>query len=430
MRACAVHLFFVAITLFASPFASAQKKEGDGKKEPSDPILARSKSAFDTLWIVPAKGTPKILELFGEVRGGTRVLTPPGQRGALDVKEGDLRVTLVGGLPELSPSPVLETIIELQPAKDHDVDLKLDRGIVLIEAGKDSPGGKALVRIQDRAVSITLHKGSVVALELYSRWPVGVRLPKNAKPGVEPVTELWLFLLRGKADVVLEAEKQLLTAPILYHWDSFGGVQGPAALKKIPEWVDPAGIMNKEALGLLNAGEKIRRRSEKDAKAWSDALESKEEKERIIAVYRAIGMDGVGSVIKVLNGDKSAEVRKAAAYALRSFAGRGTDQVQQLYTALADQKIKAGQAGILTHLLQGFSPEERNRPELYDSLIEYLGHDLMGIRHLAADQLAQLVPAGKDIAFDAAAGADARARAQEAWRKLIPSGSLPKIEKK
>src|SRR5262245_20168934 len=101
-----------------------------GKKD--GPPVARTRSAFDTLWLLPDKGLGKPLALFADVPADARLFSGPGQRGVLDVKEGDLRVTLVGNLPELSPSPVLETTARLLPSKDHDVEIKLERGIVLI----------------------------------------------------------------------------------------------------------------------------------------------------------------------------------------------------------------------------------------------------------------------------------------------------------
>jgi hypothetical protein len=413
---------------FCGPVHAQKKEEGPKDKGKPGGVIARTKSAFDTIWLLPGKGAPRTLELYGEIKEAGRVMTPPGQRGVLEVKEGDLRVTLIGGLPELAPTPVLETVVHLQPAKEHDLDLRLERGIVLLEAGKDSPGGKVILRIQDKAIVVDLHKASAVALEMYSWWPVGVRLPKKTKPGVEPVSELWFFLLRGKADVVLEGERHALTAPLLYRWDSFGGVQGPVALKKAPDWVEPSKIKDAEVLRLLRAGEKIRRSLEKEPRAWVDALSSKETPERVMAVYRAIANDDVAAAVKVLNEDKSTDVRRAAVHAIRHFVGRGTEQVNELHQALADAKFQG--PGILTYLLQGFGPEERNRPELYDTLISHLGHDMMAIRHLAAEQLTFLAPVGKEIGFDPAAAPEARMKAQEAWRKLIPEGSVPKVEKK
>jgi hypothetical protein len=54
-----------------------------------------------------------------------------------------------------------------------------------------------------------------------------------------------------------------------------------------------------------------------------------------------------------------------------------------------------------------------------------LQHKDPGIRELAAWRLYQLVPQGKDIAYDAAGSAEERTRGQAVWRKLIPEGKLP-----
>lgn len=408
--------------------ALAQKEKGPKDKK-DGAVLARILSPFDTLWSIPEKGDPRPLALYAEVGEG-RLLTPPGQRGVLGVKEGDLRLTLIGALPELTHTPALEAVVRLRPSKAHDLDVELERGILLLEAGKDSPGGKALVRIQDKTIEVGLHKDSAVALELFSWWPAGTRFPAKEKVERRPVTELWLFVLRGQVDAAMEGEKQLLTAPLVWHWDSLGGARGPLALKKIPAWVDLGTIKDKEMLALLIGGERIRLRSEKNPKAWSDALRSIYIAERIAAVNRAFAFDRPAEVVGVLNEDKSPLVRDAAVAALRHFAGRGEPQVKELFQALADAKFKPGQAAIVLNLLHGFTSEEINRPETYESLIGYLGHEQQAIRHLAGGQLAVLAPAGKDIAFDAAADPEARSKAQAVWRELIPAGSLPKAEKK
>src|SRR5207253_1073682 len=125
----------------------------------------------------------------------------------------------------------------------------------------------------------------------------------------------------------------------------------------------------------------------------------------------------------------AAPVRRSAAHALRHFAGRGAEQEKTVLDAATAEKFKAGQADIFLHLLNGLTAAERGRPETYESLIGYLQNDKLAIRELAAERLVELVPAGKSIAYDAAAAPEMRGAAQAAWRKLIPEGSLPKAEK-
>jgi len=76
-------------------------------------------------------------------------------------------------------------------------------------------------------------------------------------------------------------------------------------------------------------------------------------------------------------------------------------------------------------LLHSFGEEQLSQPEIYELLIEYLGHEKLAIRGLANWHLVRLVPEGKKIGYDPHATPEERARAQAEWRKLIPPGSLP-----
>jgi hypothetical protein len=80
-------------------------------------------------------------------------------------------------------------------------------------------------------------------------------------------------------------------------------------------------------------------------------------------------------------------------------------------------------------LLFGFSPADLRRPETYEVLIDYLGHEKPGIRNLAAWHLVRLVPQGKSIPFKPDGTPAEAAKAQAAWKKLIPAGELPQAPK-
>lgn len=425
VRAYWIGLLLAGVFVGTPRILNAQKK--DPEKGKSDAVVARTRSAIGTLFAFD-KGSARPLELYSEVHDGTRLLTPPGQRGAFDIKEGDVRVTLVGNIPEISQSPVLETSVKLMASKDHAAEIVLEQGILLIETGKDSEGGRVKVSGKEKNVGLTLYKNSAVAFELTRYLPPGTRFSKGVK--TEPFIELWFLVLRGKVDVQLPTDTQTLTGPVLFHWSNRGGLQGPLALKKTPDWVTPWKISDKETLRILDAAEKVRRRSEKNPKAALEALKSKEPGERVIGVYHAIALDRPADVLGALNTDANPKVRKAATHALRVYVGEEPDRGEKLRSTLVESKFKPGQAGIFLHLLEGFNADERGQPATYDSLIRYLQHDQMAIRELAAQQLRVLVPAGKDIAFDASADADSRAKAQAEWRKLIPEGGLPKVESK
>jgi len=66
------------------------------------------------------------------------------------------------------------------------------------------------------------------------------------------------------------------------------------------------------------------------------------------------------------------------------------------------------------------------KPETFELLIAYLRHDKPAIRELASWHLYRLVPASKDIAYDPSGTADDREKAYKAWKKLVPTGELPR----
>src|SRR5437868_5649595 len=81
-------------------------------------------------WLAPV--------LHDNIPAGAQLLTLPGARGVLEVKEGDVRLILAGNLPETSEAPVLESAISLpKPAADLDLEFTLERGRVIIENHKD-----------------------------------------------------------------------------------------------------------------------------------------------------------------------------------------------------------------------------------------------------------------------------------------------------
>jgi hypothetical protein len=338
---------------------------------------------------------------------------------------------LAGNLPELSSTPVLESVVTLhQPAAGLNLDFTLERGRVLIENHKDSGPANVRVRVQGKSLDFELlDKNSVVALELFSRWPAGVPFLKKPQADHKPVGELIFLVARGKAAIELGRGKQQLEGPVFYRFDTLRGVEGPLALKKVPDWVKPPEDQPAKVKALQAAVEKLRRTlADKGvATALAQAQASTDAVVRGVAAYSATALDNLAAGIAALKNDKAKEVRVAGIDALFHYIGRGSAEDVRLYEALVRDKIKAGQAGIIMDLLHGMSTEARQRPETYEALITHLQSDQLAIRELAAMNLYGLVPQGRDIAFDAAGSPEQRARAQAAWRKLIPEGQVPKL---
>jgi hypothetical protein len=82
-------------------------------------------------------------------------------------------------------------------------------------------------------------------------------------------------------------------------------------------------------------------------------------------------------------------------------------------------------AETVLQLLHSYGEEDLARPELYETLIDYLGHDKLAVRGLAYWHLVRLVPAGKDFGYNPQDSKESRDAAIKKWRKLIPAGQMP-----
>ena len=112
--------------------------------------------------------------------------------------------------------------------------------------------------------------------------------------------------------------------------------------------------------------------------------------------------------------------------ALRHWIGRGPGQDQIIYKALIDSgRYKRVQAETVLQLLHSYGDDELARPEIYQTLIDYLDHDLLGIRGLAYWHLSRLVPAGRTLAYNPLGSKEEREAAIQKWRKLVPPGTVP-----
>src|SRR6516162_5270702 len=350
-------------------------------------------------------------ELYTGLASGSRLLVLPGAKGVVQVKEGDVNLTLSGRLAGLAPSPVLGAAARLHAGKAFDLDMTLEEGRALIENRK---------------------KDTVVGLESYRAWPAGT--PFSAKPikDREPEIHLDLLILKGKVELLLKTERHSLQAPakgaLRFHLSSFGGFRGPVLLAKVPTWVKPAADKSAQATAWYKEVESLRRLLA-DKKALdgilAERLKQKDSLKRAVAVLSGGAVGDRNLILAGLNDEKSGDVRRAAVFALAHEANRSQAADIGLYKALLGKKYTRGQAEIFMHLLHGFSAKDLLRPETYETLISYLQHKDLGIRELAAGRLYGLVPQGKDIIYDAAGASEERARGQAAWRKLIPEGKLP-----
>jgi hypothetical protein len=373
----------------------------------------------------PGKGCRALKERAG-VSAGDHLLALPGQRGDVDLKDGAVRLSLLGHIPEKGNSAVLESAVTLNAPGTAAADFTLDRGRVLLTNRAARGAARVLVHLLKEVLTLDLAEPcSEVALELVSQWPAGAPFVREAKPEHRPVVDGFLFVVKGPVNVHLAdgTGRNGLRAGLVYHWNSLHGVAGPLTLKEMPAWAGAAAPKGEAAEALARLRQLL---AQKDVPAaLADALRDKQAAVRSLAVYALAAAGELPPVLKTLAGAKDPEVVGATVTALRHWSGLGAAHDARLYEALERDGYKPVQAELVVGLLHGLSREDLGRRETYETLIDYLTHDRPAVRQLAAWELYRLVPDAAGIVYDAAGPPEQRAKAQAAWRKLLRAGKLP-----
>ena len=380
----------------------------------------------------------RVLPENAELATGDLLITLPG--AALASKNGAVALKSLTDYDGRSDHPVFETALTLNEPKDADLDFTLDRGRLDITNTKAEGAATVRVRFRNQSWKITLDApGSRVALELSGRWPAGSRFqPGGAKdrPAV-PVASLNLLVLSGSAAADIGGLTLGLKAPpgpARLEWDSISGANPrPLKVEKLPAWGDPNAARTPEGQKVADAVERFRRlRAEKPGAAVETFLDSADPVEQRIALIALGATDDLNRLAKELSSAKTLDAWDFGITVVRHWLGRGPEQDQKLYAALISplHGYSPAQGRVIMQLLLGFDPADAARPETYEVLIEYLGHDKAAIRNLAAWHLVRLVPQGKDIAFQPTWTRDECQPAYKAWKKLVPAGQLPPAPKK
>jgi hypothetical protein len=384
------------------------------------------REAPDKPWQVVKEGE----ELF------TGDLLMGGAQGAIDTKDGAVRLVVVGDADGTSPIPILETAFVLHEAKGADLAFTLERGRVrLINLKKEGPAVVRL-RVRDKQLEFTLvEPGATLSLELFSRWPRGVPFTKEAKPGQEPAL-LWA-VVAVKGEITLKGPNRRLTlqappGPALMMGDSLGNPE-PAieTLKELPPWCPErlADLVRTEhGKKLIAVVAKFRKQAiEKGVGAtMREMLASDDPLERRTAILWAGATDDLEPLADLLKNTKHQDVWDAGIVALRTWIGRGAGQDLLLYKGLMEKgKLSAAEAAGVLDLLHTFGDEDLSRPETYHVLINYLGSERVSLRELAYWHLQRLVPGGAEIGYAPLDPKEKRDAAIKEWRKLVPAGKLP-----
>jgi hypothetical protein len=367
------------------------------------------------------------------------LLALPGARADVLSKNGAVRLSLWGNLPELAPVPVLESAVVLHDAGTADLDATLLRGRVLVHNHKDKGPARVLLRFEDQTWELTLSEpGDEAAVELFGRWPRGVGFQLKPDPLDRPTTVAALYIVKGAVDLKFGGRSFGLSAPpgpAAFSWNSATGPgRTPQNRDELPDWANPKRKTGDEGKLFLALVERLDgylsttpppaalaklREAAAGAPTQAEAAAA-----RRLIVYCLAALDDLPALAESLGDAKHPEVRDTAVEALRSWIGRGPGQDRVLYDLLIKrEKYSPALAETVLQLLH--SPFDDKLPETYEALIGYLRHEKLPIRELARWHLQRLAPTVKDIPYDAAADTEAREKAYQEWKKRIPDGKLP-----
>jgi hypothetical protein len=408
-------------------------------------VVARCVSADGTLLSREPNGTDwKPVAKKVMVSSRDVLLALPGVQAVVETEPPGIALTLYGGWPQLSPSPVLESEVALHDSRAYDLDFTLRAGRVLLTNTKEKGPARVWVRLPGFAWQLTLTEpGTRVGLEIYGRWPHGIRFSKEERLGEQPTKVLALLMFKGQAQLQTDTHSYELSAPpgpALMTWDSVAGeASGPQRLKELPAWADPNVLVPAEGKAVEEVVRGYQTRLKKTGSPEEaltellDAAATEKDKSRAadmreFAVLGYNALNELPRVAEALADPHSADVRDAAVLGLRTWIGANSGRDQQLYRLLQDHLgYTDHQAEAVLDLLH--SPFDADNPATYEALIRLLQHPKLAVRQLARWHLYRLAPVGRDIAYDPAAPQEEREKAVKAWQELVPSGELPKEKK-
>jgi hypothetical protein len=431
----------VVLTVLLVPFGLVGPSSLSGAEEPKAPGGNRAAAATGitptaTLLRREESGTAwHVVKQNEALPSGDLILGLPG--AMLDSKNGGVRAALLTDLGGQSPYPVIECAVRLHGAADVDLDVTLDRGRLDLINRKETGAAYARVHVGKETWHLSLEEpGTRIALELYGRWPRGAAFTPKPGPKDVPTSDLVFLVVRGR--VILkhsgcEVTMKAPPGPAILEWDNVSGQdEAPHRLEKLPAWAqvetDDSPVARAKKAALERFHEAILSKS-LDA-ALDQFLNSENPSDRRLAVLALGALDELPRLGKALREAKHPDVWENGVLALRHWIGRQPGQDQLLYQRL----LKSGnytpvQAETVVQLLHSYGDDELARPETYQTLIDYLDHDVIGIRGLAYWHLSRLAPAGKEFGYNPLASKEEREAAVQKWRKLIPRGKVPPRQK-
>ncbi len=340
---------------------------------------------------------------------------------------GAIEVKLVGGIGEIGPFPSFESAVQIHDNDKVDLDVTLERGIIVLINKKKGPA-HADLRIRGKTLKVALLEPETkLGIDLYSRHAPGLAALKADNPTV------FVFMLnvQGSSQITYGDHALTLKAPpgpAMLRWDSALHEPDLQHLDKLPEWLRPS-----------PAETKIVEQINRDAKILGDGNARAAFLKMLFSddpIERKVGLTAVGALgtpaplFVALQKSKHADARQFAILVIRNWLGQDAGQIKKMEAAFTGLGLTKTDIESLMHLLLGFDDDERQNPATFQLLIEGLKHSKMLVRELSYWHLQRMAPAGSSIAYDPAGTPEAIQAGVRQWRELIPPGKLPPAPKK
>ncbi len=416
---CLLSVFFLVDT--ANTAEEPQASAGTCLS-PAGSFVARADATAD--WRIIGKNDP--------VPVGELMVALPG--ATLISGNGAVRLTSKADYDGRSPLPILETAFTVNPSGDADLDFRLDRGRVNLENTGKQGKAEVVLRFRDYQWKIGLSEpNSKVAVEMYGRWPRGVRFKLRPGPEDVPTIHVVILGLEGQFSVETREHRYFMKAPpgpAVFVWDSVSELYAPPIrLNALPEWADPEKNPSERAQQIAQRLEEFRKLRVKVGinQAIDQFFTSKDPQKVRIALVTMGAQDDLGRLAKALRESRDPELTNAGIQIVRHWLGRKEGQDFKLFKWLrSNSGLTPPQAMIVMELTHSFGDQAVQSPTTYELLIEYLRSDVRPIRNLAAWHLYRMVPDMREkIPFRPNGSKEDFAKAYRAWKKAIPEGQLP-----
>jgi hypothetical protein len=341
---------------------------------------------------------------------------------------GAIVVRLRSDLGEVGPLPSLESVARINNPTKADLDVTLDRGVIVLRNMKPTGAAYAMLHIRGEDLKLKLDEpGTKLGVEVYGRHAPGpASLHKD-----EPVMFVFCVISEGSAELSHGEKTLRLKAPpgpAFLRWDSIFKTPELEHLQTLPAWAhrSPEEVKTHDRINVV-AESLTKGDPAEEAGKMVKSIDPLIRKAGIVALG---GMDRLDELAHILGESKQADVRDEVILVLRQWLGRQPGQIKIVEDRLAKKGITGPQAESVVQLLLGFDEPARARPETYAMLIGDLDHPRPTMRALAHWHLVRLVPAGKAIPYDPTATEAERRTSIDAWRRLVPPGKLPTAPKR